>query len=176
MNLNQMSQRSTNLFRGRVGRATGISQSQLFSSSVLQAENDLEAAILALIVHWVLNSLPASFHAFSVGQTAIAMLALSSIAVLVFAHHRRRGTVLTQAQEEMILIGAFVLFLLSLMIAVRAYRTNLKTGRAGGIRPTRSSVSSHQGSQAPRDGRAREYPYPDACSRDARYCVIEEWY
>ncbi|KAF8076403.1 hypothetical protein FPV67DRAFT_1406461, partial [Lyophyllum atratum] len=43
-------------------------------------------------------------------QTTVAILAICSMMFLVTMHHRRDGQLLTQTQEEMVLICGFGLF------------------------------------------------------------------
>ncbi|TFK55719.1 hypothetical protein OE88DRAFT_653116 [Heliocybe sulcata] len=68
------------------------------------------AAVAAFAAHLILWLMPSNLHVFTLMQTAVATLALSGLMVLVVMHHRRSGGLLTHAQEETILIGAFGLF------------------------------------------------------------------
>jgi len=100
-------------------------------------------------------------------QSCVAVLALASLMVMIAHHHRREGGLLTQPQEEMILMGAFGLFWIALLIGFRAYRQPGPTGVGG---------SSNRGSNRDRGGDAAgggKLPYP--CSGDSAYCIVEEW-
>jgi len=96
-------------------------------------------------------------------STSVAILALSSLAILTVAHHTRQGQVLTQTQEEMLLIGAFGLFWLSFLVILRAFRSrNTHGGQAAG--PTAPVSATGSGSRR-----------PEWCSGDDVFCVVEEW-
>jgi len=118
--------------------------------------------------HFATNIIPHSHHAFNLMQSLVAVLALASLMVLVAHHHRREGGLLTQPQEEMILIGAVGLFWIALLIGFRAYRQSGDVGVGG---------SSNRGRSRERGGDAAggggKPPYP--CSGDSAYCIIEEW-
>ncbi|GJJ07463.1 hypothetical protein Clacol_001665 [Clathrus columnatus] len=134
------------------------------------------------------------YVAFSLTSSSVAILALSSLAIMIVAHHTRQGQIMTQTQEEMLLIGAFGLFWLckricdpyrndeemindllifsAFLVILRAYRARDQpeqsnasvTGRSSGTRD-RASIAG-VGS-----GRRPEWP----CRKDSALCIIEEW-
>ncbi|KAH9936947.1 hypothetical protein B0H21DRAFT_57646 [Amylocystis lapponica] len=107
-------------------------------------------------------------------QSSVAMLALASLAVLVVTHHRRDGHLLTQGQEEAILIGAFGLFWFAVLIAFRAFgQRGINSGAAGEVSLERATQAGRQemGHEPGFTGGRRPYP----CSSDSYYCVVEEW-
>ncbi|KAK0242798.1 hypothetical protein EDD85DRAFT_303274 [Armillaria nabsnona] len=109
------------------------------------------ALVATLAVGWAIPKLLSSLHAFHLTQTSVAMMAIASLMLLVMLHHRHEGQLLTQTQEEMILIAGFGLFWV---------------GRAGTMGATSSSRRG-----AGFTGGALPYP----CSADDIYCVVEEW-
>jgi len=64
----------------------------------------LVSVFMGTLLMW---TLPANLHAFTLAQTSVAILAIGTLMIFIVTHHRRNGQVLTQDQEEMILIGAF---------------------------------------------------------------------
>ncbi|KII95195.1 hypothetical protein PLICRDRAFT_34032 [Plicaturopsis crispa FD-325 SS-3] len=104
------------------------------------------AALAALAGHLIMKLMPHSLHAFNLTQTSVAILALASLIVLIGVHHNREGQILTQTQEEVVLIGAFGLFWLAFLVAMRAFNAG---------------------------GSVNQRPYP--CSGDDIYCIEEEW-
>ncbi|KAF4574594.1 hypothetical protein EYR36_005942 [Pleurotus pulmonarius] len=79
----------------------------LFTDRPLRSTAGVAAA---LTVAYVISSMTSSMQAFHLTQTSVAILAISSLLFLVTMHHRREGHLLTQSQEEMVLIGGFGLF------------------------------------------------------------------
>lgn len=123
------------------------------------------AAIILGFGHF-LTRLMSSLHAFHLTQTSVAILAILSMMVFVTMHHRREGQLMTQTQEEMVLICAFGLFWVATLLAWRAYSHSAgDPGRAGEVDFPVASA----GKQEPRYIR----PYP--CSSDDIYCVVEEY-
>ncbi|KAL5507978.1 hypothetical protein ACEPAH_5596 [Sanghuangporus vaninii] len=79
------------------------------------------AGVLFLTARYINKRMPDSLYTFTVTQTSIAIIAISTLMLLVIQHHRRQGRVLTQTQEEMLLLGGFALFSLAAFVAHRAY-------------------------------------------------------
>ncbi|KAI0375676.1 hypothetical protein BV20DRAFT_1008337 [Pilatotrama ljubarskyi] len=104
-------------------------------------------------------------------QTSVAILAIASLCLMVVTHHRRHGQLLTQTQEEAVLIVAFGLMWFALLLGWRAlYQRSFESSLAGdtGV----ASVSQGgRGRNAAQEGFAKPYP----CSSDSVYCVVEEW-
>ncbi|KAF8484295.1 hypothetical protein JB92DRAFT_3029858 [Gautieria morchelliformis] len=126
----------------------------------------LYAGGLAILVHIFHRFIPTSHFAFSLTSTSVAILALSSLAIMTVAHHTRQGQVMTQTQEEMLLIGAFGLFWLSFLVILRAFRNR----HAPHEDPVASGVSVS--TSVTSTGKPKR---PEWCSGDAAYCVVEEW-
>ncbi|KLO14970.1 hypothetical protein SCHPADRAFT_287356 [Schizopora paradoxa] len=80
------------LFRGHVLRSVAI------------------AGLAILGAHQLIRHLPDTVHILTLTQTSVAIVALSSLMLFTVAHHQRGGRMMTQTQEEMVLIGAFGLF------------------------------------------------------------------
>ncbi|TCD66993.1 hypothetical protein EIP91_000673 [Steccherinum ochraceum] len=82
------------------------------------ADSEVAAAGVALAAHLITSLVPGTLlliaygmeDVFNMMQSTVAILAVAALAYLVVTHHRREGQVLTQTQEEMLLIGAFGLF------------------------------------------------------------------
>ncbi|KAG7096946.1 hypothetical protein E1B28_004344 [Marasmius oreades] len=133
------------------------------------------AVIGSLSLAHMLTKLLSSSYAFHLTQTTIAMLSIAALMFLVSFHHRREGHVLTQTQEEMVLIGGFGLFWLAMILGWRAFSHG---GRISGgsdysfrghESPSQASMSGQRGDV----GEGRNFPY--RCSRDDIYCVVEEY-
>jgi len=115
-------------------------------------------------------TLPSNMHVFTLAQTSVAILAIGSLMIFIVTHHRRNGQVLTQDQEELILIGAFGLFWFAFLVAWRALWQRRSTDGELGI----------SGLPAPRrqagftgNNRNRYKTWP--CSPYDVDCVVEEW-
>jgi len=123
------------------------------------------------------NMVPHSLQAFNLIQTIVAVLAVAALAALVTQHHRREGELLTQHQEEMILVGAFGLAWVAILIAFRAYRQPGGSGAAVGVvTPSLSSKGVERDTARNRVANSKVHrngPYYGY--GDARY-VVEEWY
>jgi len=91
------------------------------------------AGLVVLGAHQLIRHLPDTLHALTVTQTSVAIVALSSLMLVTVAHHQRGGRVMTQTQEEMVLIGAFGLFWLSVLVALRAFGTRGDVVGASGL-------------------------------------------
>jgi len=88
----------------------------------------------------------------------------------VTVHHRREGQLMTQTQEEMVLIAAFGLFWVATLLAWRAFtHRSVDLGRAGEVDTPRASAGGQR--EPGFTGGARPYP----CSSDDLYCVVEEY-
>ncbi|TBU59105.1 hypothetical protein BD310DRAFT_925704 [Dichomitus squalens] len=115
---------------------------------------------------------PNSVQTYSLMQTAVAILAIASLAVMVVTHHRRDGALLTHTQEEMVLIAAFGLMWFAVLLGWRAFQQR-------GIDPgtaANTDLASATGRSANKynEGFTPERrPYP--CRSDSVYCVVEEW-
>ncbi|KAG1907171.1 uncharacterized protein F5891DRAFT_359787 [Suillus fuscotomentosus] len=73
--------------------------------------------IFALVMgHVIMKFLPHSVQVIHLTQTSVTILAIGALIVLVVKHHRTAGEnrVLSQGQEELILIAAFGAFCLPL--------------------------------------------------------------
>ncbi|KAI0796633.1 hypothetical protein C8Q75DRAFT_741781 [Abortiporus biennis] len=133
--------------------------------------------------------LPSGIHIFSLMQSTVAVLAIASLAILVVMHHRRDAHLLTQTQEEAILIGAFGLFWFAILVGIRAmnqtpdmslYAGGHGSNSVAGSNAIAETASRSVGGGVPgREGRngakvpgRRAYP----CDKDSVYCVVEEWY
>lgn len=134
------------------------------------------AAVAAATAHIILAFIPDSFHIFNMMQSSVALLALASLAVLVVTHHRRDGQLLTQLQEEMILVGAFGLFWFAVLVAFRASRQGGGTSSGAEVGLQRAAQSGRQAGRSEPQSAGGRRPYP--CSSDSYYCVVEEygWY
>ncbi|KAA1466384.1 hypothetical protein DENSPDRAFT_831200 [Dentipellis sp. KUC8613] len=100
------------------------------------------------------------------------MLAIASLMVFIVAHHRRNGEVLSQSQEELILVSALGLFWFAVLMAWRAMNQGGGPGQAGELNVP-STSSSSAGLQPERAFTGGRRPWP--CSSDDYYCVVEEW-
>ncbi|KAG1806793.1 uncharacterized protein HD556DRAFT_1523126 [Suillus plorans] len=80
--------------------------------------------IFALVMgHVIMKFLPHSVQVIHLTQTSVTILAIGALIVLVVKHHRTGGEnrVLSQGQEELILIAAFGAFWLAFLLAMRAW-------------------------------------------------------
>ncbi|KIJ70548.1 hypothetical protein HYDPIDRAFT_122508 [Hydnomerulius pinastri MD-312] len=162
--------------------------------------------ILALAMgHLIMKMMPHSIRKFEVihlTQTSVTVLAIGALIFLVVKHHRTQGEgarVLSQNQEELILIAAFGAFWLAFLLAMRAFNqqsidVDLSHPRhmfsassgtaesnvvgAGGRRPPaayNAPPARVAGGQDPygqrKTGYKKEYP----CNPYDEYCVTEEW-
>ncbi|KAH9006994.1 hypothetical protein EDB86DRAFT_36410 [Lactarius hatsudake] len=140
------------LFTGNLRRSVGAGLGSFFTGTLLM---------------WMV---PSNLHAFALAQTSVAILAIGSLMIFVVTHHRRNGQVLTQDQEEMILIVAFGLFWFAFLVACRAFwqrrSAEGELGMSGLPAPRR---------QAGFTGSARGGYKTWPCSRYDVDCVVEEW-
>lgn len=94
---------------------------------------------------------------------------------LVTLHHRREGHLLTQGQEEILLIGGFGLFWVAALLAWRAVtHRGVDMGLAGAV----DSIAAGTQPTVARKLAAAFTPEslrPYPCSSDDIYCVVEEW-
>lgn len=124
------------------------------------------AAAGALTIGHFLTKLMSSSHAFHLTQTSVAILAIASMMFMVTMHHRREGGLLTQTQEEMVLICGFGLFWIAVLLAWRATSHRAVDPVTGGELSLASAGTGKQGFTGIR-------PYP--CSSDDIHCVVEDW-
>ncbi|KAI0307331.1 hypothetical protein B0F90DRAFT_1687444 [Multifurca ochricompacta] len=142
------------LFTGNLRRSIGAGLISVFTGTLLM---------------W---TLPPNLRAFTLAQTSVAILAIGSLMIFIVAHHRRNGQVLTQDQEEMVLIGAFGLFWFAFFVTWRAFRQRWSFESEIGM----SGVPSTPRRQAGFTGNNREGRYKSwPCSRYDVDCVVEEW-
>jgi len=66
------------------------------------------AGVAAIVAHMTARLIPGSFHILT--HSVVTLIALGALATVVMLHHRKEGQVLTESQEEFILIGVFGLF------------------------------------------------------------------
>jgi len=140
------------LFTGNLRRSVGAGLISAFTGTLLM---------------W---TLPSNLHAFTLAQTSVAILAIGTLMIFIVTHHRRNGQVLTQDQEEMILIGAFGLFWFAFLVALRAmWQRRSADGELGinGLPAPRRQA----GFTGNNKGRYKTWP----CSRYDVDCVVEEW-
>jgi len=125
------------------------------------------AAIIGLVISYFITSYMSSPHAIHLTQTTVAILAISALMFLVTMHHRREGHLLTQQQEEMVLIVGFALFWMAALLAWRALSQNsgLGDGPAAGSHGVGNAM-----------GRGGRRPSSGHCGKDDIYCIIEEYY
>lgn len=112
----------------------------------------ISAAALAIFIGHYMTKLISSSHAFHLTQTSIAVVSIALLVVMITMHHRMEGQLLTQTQEEAVLIGGFVLLWIAVLVAWRAFTTK----NVGGSQTL------------------AEMPSP--CSSDVGYCIVEEYY
>jgi len=150
-------------------------------------------AILALAaVHVIMKFMPQSIQILHLTQTSVTIIAIAALVFLVVLHHRSEsGRVLSQTQEEMIIIAAFGAFWFAFLIAMRTFNqssvdVNLAHPRnmfSPGARESAAAASGVQanagGYRGAHDGR---YGQPQAgfrnshpCNPNDAYCVVEEW-
>jgi len=128
------------------------------------------AVAVALSAGHFLTKLMSSFHAFHLTQTSVAILAICSMMFLVTMHHRRDGQLLTQTQEEMVLICGFGLFWIATLLAWRAVSHRaVDLGAVGELHHV--SASAVRQIEPGFTGGVRPYP----CSSDDIYCVVEDY-
>ncbi|TRM67577.1 hypothetical protein BD626DRAFT_479200 [Schizophyllum amplum] len=120
--------------------------------------------VIALAIAHTVARFISSTPAFHFTQATLAVLAILGMMVLVTLHHRQEGHLLTQNQEEMMLIGGFGLFWLAAYMGWRAMRQ-----RSGGDALAESSSGGAVGS----GGGSGRWPYP--CSSNDIYCIVEEY-
>ncbi|KAJ6485034.1 hypothetical protein C8R47DRAFT_1130617 [Mycena vitilis] len=96
-------------------------------------------------------------------------MAVSGLIFLITMHHRRDGHLLTQTQEEMVLIFCFGLFWMSVLLAWHWLRS--QSGDPIMTDETDAGVPAvRRDSYRP----ARQVrPYP--CSIDDAYCIVEDY-
>ncbi|KAJ7638826.1 hypothetical protein FB45DRAFT_903963 [Roridomyces roridus] len=104
---------------------------------------------------------------------SVAILAVGGLIYLIAMHHRRDGGLLSQNQEETILIVGFGLFWMAVLLGWQA----LKAGSSTEV-PIRGLEGVPAGTQGVRRERPVGLPRPVRpypCSYDDAYCVVEEY-
>lgn len=76
----------------------------------------------ASVGHLAMYLVPDSLHAYNLTQTALALLAISSLMVMIMMKHRGEDNLLLQTQEEFLLVCAFGLAWFAICVAFRAIR------------------------------------------------------
>ncbi|KAJ7771379.1 hypothetical protein DFH07DRAFT_804156 [Mycena maculata] len=134
------------------------------------------SVVAALFIAHVVSLFVSFFHVFHLTQTSVAILAVSGLIFLITMHHRRDGHLLTQTQEEMVLIFSFGLFWMAMLLGWRALRergtgSNLRStsGLESPVDPGVQAVNRQQRPAGIRPVR----PYP--CGFDDAYCVVEDY-
>ncbi|KXN86286.1 hypothetical protein AN958_10148 [Leucoagaricus sp. SymC.cos] len=102
--------------------------------------------------------------AFHLTQTSVAILAISSLIVLVTMHNRREAEFLSQSEQEMILIGGMALFWVAALVAWRGFR-----GDSPGV--ANDAASTAVSGRIGRGGYSGDWP----CRPSDMYCVVEEY-
>ncbi|KAF9221980.1 hypothetical protein BS17DRAFT_756716 [Gyrodon lividus] len=160
-------------------------------------------AILALAMcHLIMKMMPHSIQVIHLTQTSVTVLAIGALIFLVIKHNRSGGDrVLSQNQEELILIAAVGAFWLAFLLAMKSFNqssvdidlahpSHLFSASSGtaesnviGAGARRAPVAynappaggaSERNAAAygrPKTGYRKEHP----CSPYDEYCVTEEW-
>ncbi|TFK43518.1 hypothetical protein BDQ12DRAFT_675104 [Crucibulum laeve] len=129
-------------------------------------------AAIALSIGHFATKLLSSPYAFHLTQTSVAILAIAGLIVMVTLHHRREGQLLTQTQEEMVLIGGLALFWVVTLVAWRALtQRGGDTSVAGGLGFAKTSPAAARQEDIYDAYSYRPYP----CSPNDDYCVVEEY-
>jgi len=119
------------------------------------------AAIVVSIAHFGTKIL-SSPHAFQLTQTSIALLSISALLFVIMMHHRMQGQMMSQAQEEMAVIGIVALLWVVFLLGYKSYITK----QGGG------SISTELG--VPQV--SQELPaWQDPCLGEGVYCIYEEY-
>ncbi|KAF7292466.1 UBIQUITIN-CONJUGAT-2 domain-containing protein [Mycena chlorophos] len=128
-----------------------------------------ELVVAALFVAHILSMFISFFHIFHLSQAGLAMLAVAGLIYLITMHHRQDGQLLTQTQEEALLIACFAVLWMSVLVGWNALRGGEATG--GEKLPQQAAELR----EIRRSGGMREMrPYP--CTADSDYCFVEEYY
>jgi len=134
------------------------------------------SVVTVLFVAHVVSLFVSYFHVFHLTQTSVAILAVSGLIFLITMHHRREGHLLTQTQEEMVLIFCFGLFWMSVLLGWHSLRAQ---GARGSLDLADGPVANGAGApvvdvrRRPSAGITGQRPYP--CSIDDAYCIVEEY-
>jgi len=123
----------------------------------------------ALFVAHVVSLIVSFFHVFHLTQTSVAILAVSGLIFLITLHHRRDGHLLTQTQEEMVLVFSFGLLWMAVLLGWRALRAGTNTRSLEAVSAGTPAVRRERPAGMP--GQVRPYP----CSIDDAYCIVEEY-
>jgi len=115
------------------------------------------------------------FHIFHLTQAALSILAVGGLMYLLTMHHRLDWQLLTQTQEETLLIFCFGMFWMSVLLAWRALRA--QGGSGAGVPDGSAEIYEARRQGAVRgagmDSSRQMRPYP--CSIDDAYCIVEEY-
>ncbi|TFK75895.1 hypothetical protein BDN72DRAFT_831336 [Pluteus cervinus] len=141
----------------------------------LFTENPTRSALsimVALLIGHFFTKLLTSTHALHITQTSVAILALTGLMFLVAQHHRREGHLMTQTQEEVVLIVGLALFWIAVLLAWKgAYqRPYGEIDLAAASKVSSSGAASNAINTA---GGGWVDPYP--CTADDYYCLVEEY-
>ncbi|KAJ8595984.1 hypothetical protein M405DRAFT_806223 [Rhizopogon salebrosus TDB-379] len=160
--------------------------------------------IMALVMgHLIMKIMPHSMQVIHLTQTSVTVFAIGALIYLVVKHNRtEEGRVLSQPQEEMILIVALGAGWLAFLLAMRAYNQSsididlahpshmfqpstgaaqsnvVGAGSRGGAVPPAVASERLQGAasysrQSYKPQAGFRKPYP--CNPNDAYCVVEEW-
>ncbi|KAJ7095399.1 hypothetical protein B0H15DRAFT_111373 [Mycena belliarum] len=130
------------------------------------------AVAIALFMAHVMSLFVSFFHVFHLTQTSVAILAVSGVIFLITMHHRRDGHLLTQTQEEMVLVFCFGLFWMALLLGWRAAKAQGVHSRSNGL-VVGMQAAGREGRAAASFSGQQVRPYP--CSIDDAYCIVEEY-
>ncbi|EJD53781.1 hypothetical protein AURDEDRAFT_157026 [Auricularia subglabra TFB-10046 SS5] len=121
------------------------------------------AALAVLAAHLGARRLPPRLD--FIASMVVALLALAAVVLLVIAANRRRADVLTQTQEEMVLLFAFGLFWFCILLVLRWY--------AGGVGLVAAAPAVPGGATGHITSRT---PLGMPCTGpNVRLCIVEEW-
>ncbi|KAJ7180103.1 hypothetical protein C8R43DRAFT_870767 [Mycena crocata] len=129
------------------------------------------AVATALFIAHVVSLFVSFFHVFHLTQTSVAILAVSAVIYLITMHHRREGHLLTQTQEEMVLVFCFGLFWFAVLLGWRALRVQGSHVESSASGETRVAPVKRERQAPGMTGQVRPYP----CSIDDVYCIVEDY-
>jgi len=131
-------------------------------------------AVFLAVGHFV-SQLMNSLRAFHLTQTSVAILSIAALMFLITLHHKQGGRLLTQTQEEMVLIVGFAMFYIAVHLAWRSLTQSHRVAEKEVGIVTAAAATTHA---TDLDGTVEQFtdrqrPYP--CTMDDVYCVVEEW-
>ncbi|KIM90815.1 hypothetical protein PILCRDRAFT_149848 [Piloderma croceum F 1598] len=141
----------------------------LFRGNTLRTVVGVVGAVA--VGHLAMYLIPDSMHAFSLTQTALALLAISSLMVTIMIQHRNEDNLLSERQQEFLLIAAFGLAWFAVRVGLRAM--NRRSGHPSMTGEINARDAMHPNRQRALGFAPALRPYP--CSADDAYCVVEEW-